>query len=193
MYTLVHKQHPKVMSLLCYTITAVFSFMGCAHKPPNQYVIQRDLNWLLKGAVYPISGYTVYSLVHCVPWHSHCTPQPDKIPLDHILIWMFVCAAQKNGCDCVTEEAHRFGVLFVHQYVRILGVMWSFNNLSLLTFMTEVRGGWHLRYLLDWQNFVDKLLDDSTLVPKCVGVGTWYDVCFIIYFTANELVDFAGF
>jgi len=73
-----------------------FFFLGCAHKHLYQYVIQRDLTWL-KGSMYPISGYTVYSLVHCVPWHAHCTLQPNNIPLDHKLIQMFVCAAQKNG------------------------------------------------------------------------------------------------
>jgi len=34
---------------------------------------------------------------------------------------MFVCTAQKNGCDFVREEAYHFGVLFVHQYVHVLG------------------------------------------------------------------------
>jgi len=40
-----------------------------------------------------------------------------------------------------------------------------------------------LKYLLDLQNSVaEKLLDDGTLVPKHVGVGTCYGVCFVIYF-----------
>ena len=43
-----------------------FFFLRCAHKHPYQYVIQRYLV-RLKGAMYPILGYTVYSLVHCIP------------------------------------------------------------------------------------------------------------------------------
>jgi len=56
MYVLLHKQHPKVISLLCYMITAIF--LGCAHKHLYKFVIQRDFVWL-KGAMY-MSGYTAY-------------------------------------------------------------------------------------------------------------------------------------
>jgi len=38
--------------------------------------------------------------------------------------------------------------------------------------------------MLDQRHFgVVKRLDDGTLVPKHVGVGIWYEVCFVIRFT----------
>jgi len=37
-----------------------------------------------------------YYPIHFIPWHRiHHTLQLDKTPLDHILIWMFVCTAQE--------------------------------------------------------------------------------------------------
>jgi hypothetical protein len=42
---------------------------------------------------------------------------------------------------------------------------------------------WNLKYLLDlWTFVVEKLPDDGTLVPKHVGVGTWYEVRFVMCF-----------
>jgi hypothetical protein len=39
--------------------------------------------------------------------------------------------------------------------------------------------------LFDPRTFVvEKLPDDGTLVPKHVGAGTLYEVCFVIYFIA---------
>jgi len=38
-----------------------------------------------------------------------------------------------------------------------------------------------LKYLLDLRRFVpENLPDNDTLVPKHVGAGTWYEVCFVI-------------
>jgi hypothetical protein len=49
--------------------------------------------------------------------------------------------------------------------------------------MIEVWANSAWKYLLDLRKFVaEKLPDDSTLVPKYVGVGTGYDVCFVICF-----------
>ena len=40
--------------------------------------------------------------------------------------------------------------------------------------------------MLDLLPFVvDKLPDDGTLVPKHVGVGTCYEVCFVTYFVVH--------
>jgi len=37
--------------------------------------------------------------------------------------------------------------------------------------------------MLDLRTFVaEELPDDGTLVPKYVGVGIWYEVCFVTYF-----------
>ena len=41
-----------------------------------------------------------------------------------------------------------------------------------------------LNYVLDLRSFViDKFPDNGTLVPKHVGVATWYEVCFVIFCT----------
>ena len=46
-------------------------------------------------------------------------------------------------------------------------------------------GDWRLapEIRVGLRNFVvDKLPEDGTLVPKYVGVGTSYELCFVIYF-----------
>ena len=43
--------------------------------------------------------------------------------------------------------------------------------------MMEVK---YLMYL--WNCFFDKLPDDATLMLTHVGIGTWYEVCFVISF-----------
>jgi len=77
-----------------------------------------------KGS-HPAEGRNVsHFRVHSVLNSTLCTltrtlhPSAEQNPFGS---QMFVCTAPKNGCDCVTEEAHHFGVLFVHQYVHILG------------------------------------------------------------------------
>ena len=47
--------------------------------------------------------------------------------------------------------------------------------------------------LLDLCTFVtEKLPYDVSLVPKHVGAGTWYEVCFMIRFVLIQLVHFVG-
>jgi hypothetical protein len=48
-----------------------------------------------------------------------------------------------------------------------------------------------LDYVSDVRTFaVDKLTEDGTLVSKYVGVGTWYEMCFVICFTVFWLLHF---
>jgi hypothetical protein len=38
-----------------------------------------------------------------------------------------------------------------------------------------------LQYLLDLRQLITEIIPDyGTLLPKHVGVGTWYEVCFVI-------------
>ena len=40
-----------------------------------------------------------------------------------------------------------------------------------------------LQYLLDLRAFIaEKIPNYGTLVPKHVGIGTWYEVGFVMYF-----------
>ena len=39
----------------------------------------------------------------------------------------------------------------------------------------------------------EELLNDGTLAPKYVGVGTRYEVCLGIYFIILQLVNFVSF
>jgi len=51
-----------------------------------------------------------------------------------------------------------------------------------------------MKYLLNLQTFIaEKLPEDGTLVPKHVGAGTLYEVCFVIYFISMQLVHYVGF
>ena len=44
---------------------------------------------------------------------------------------------------------------------------------------------------MDRRTFLDDQLSDvDTLVPKPVAVGTWYEVCFVFYFTVFQLIRF---
>jgi len=44
-----------------------------------------------------------------------------------------------------------------------------------------------------YENFVvDKDPENGTLVPKHAGVGTLYEVCFMIYFIVFYVVHFVG-
>ena len=55
-------------------------------------------------------------------------------------------------------------------------------------------GDQRLKYVLDLRNsFVEKFPDDGTSVPKHVGVGTCYEVCFVIRSVVFQLVHSVGF
>ena len=67
----------------------------------------------------------------------------------------------------------------------------NFQNFNLY-YVSE--GYQRLKYVLELRTSVaDKLPDDGTLLPKHVGVDTWYLVCFVIRFIVFLLVHFVGF
>jgi hypothetical protein len=56
--------------------------------------------------------------------------------------------------------------------------------LKTFNFYDGSEGAQSLKYMLVLQNFdADKLPDDGSLVPRHVGSGAGYEVCFVIYFT----------
>ena len=83
--------------------------------------------------------YTIYPEMDTLHPSAGQDPFGSRIDMD-------VCAhnaGRKNGCDCVTEEAHRFGVLFVHQYIYIYLVMCNpeFQQFKSFNFYDGSKGG----------------------------------------------------
>jgi len=59
----------------------------------------------------------------------------------------------------------------------------AFEHFKTFNFYVASVGEQRLKYLLDLTTFfAEKLPDDGTLMPKYVGVGIWYEVCFVICF-----------
>jgi hypothetical protein len=89
-----------------------------------------------------------------------------------------------NRCECVTKEDHRCDVLLLRQCNNVLADMLTLQ-LQWRWPAPEIRVG--------PTNFaVDKIPDNGALLPKHVGVGMWYEVCFMICFIVFLIIhDYA--
>ena len=85
---------------------------------------------------------SILQLKHVMyPMWKHCMLQPDEIPVDHILIWMFECTAQEEIWLWLCNRGGSSLCVVVAALCTYTCwcITWSFNILRILTFMMEVR------------------------------------------------------
>jgi len=57
------------------------------------------------------------TIIQSFPWHE---VQPDEVPLDDVMVQMFVNPENTNNCERITHEAHNCTVLLLQQYGLVL-------------------------------------------------------------------------
>jgi hypothetical protein len=140
MYILLHKQHPRAISGLCYIITAVFFFLGSAHKT-SIAICDPKGSCLAEGCI--VTYFRVQSVLTSTLCTLTCTVHPSdkQYPFgSYIDTDVCVRSPEKQLWLCNRGGSSLWDVVCAP----ICTYTWwcviqSFYNLSLLTFMPEVR------------------------------------------------------
>jgi hypothetical protein len=140
-YILVHKQHSKAMSLLCYTVTAIF-FLPVLCTQTSISTCDPKGSRPAEGC--NVSHFGVYSVLTSTLYTLTCTLHPSaKQNQSGLQIDTDVCvhSPEKWLWFCKRGGLSLWGVVCAPVCTCTWWcVIWRLNSLSLLTFMMEVRG-----------------------------------------------------